>query len=168
MDSRLQQLKRALESAMDGMSSEQMCWHPHGKWCAAEILEHLYLTYTGTIKGFEKILSAGKPLATPASMTHRLRTLVVVGFGYLPSGRKSPEMAQPKGLPAENVRNELGDKIAALDAIIAQGEARFGSRIQLLDHPILGPLTAAQWRKFHFVHGRLHAKQLRNLRKQLR
>ena len=64
MDARLEQLQRTLDSAIDGMSAEQFNWHPADKWCAAEILEHLYLSYTGTIKGFEKALQAGKPLAT--------------------------------------------------------------------------------------------------------
>ena len=164
MDSRLAELKHGLESASEGMSGEQLSWHPPGKWCAAEVLEHLYLTYTGTIKGFEKVMEAGKPLATRASMKHRLRTLVVVGFGHLPEGRKAPSNTQPRGLPVETVRNEVGAKITAMDAIIAQCEARFGRRERLLDHPILGPLTAVQWRKFHLVHGRHHQKQLLRLR----
>jgi hypothetical protein len=29
---------------------------------------------------------------------------------------------------------------------------------------ILGPLTGAQWRKFHLVHGRHHVKQVLHLR----
>jgi hypothetical protein len=59
---------------------------------------------------------------------------------------------------------EIGAKIAAMDAIIAQCEVRFGSRVQLLDHPILGPLTATQFRKLHLVHGQHHLKQLLQLR----
>jgi|SRR5580704_2527527 hypothetical protein len=168
MDSRLETLRQAVESAVEGMSSEQLGWHPEGKWCAAEVLEHLYLTYTGTIKGFEKVMQAGKPLATRASVAQRLRTLVVVGFGYLPAGRKAPAPTQPRGLSAEQVRNEMGAKIVAMDAIIARCEARFGRGIQLLDHPILGPLTATQWRKFHLVHGRHHQKQLLRLREDTR
>jgi hypothetical protein len=54
MDSRLEKLKENLESAVEGMSSEQLSWHLPGKWCAAEVLEHLYLTYTGTITGLER------------------------------------------------------------------------------------------------------------------
>ena len=164
MDSGLEKLKQSLQSAVEGMSSEQLSWHPPDKWCAAEVLEHLYLTYTGTIKGFEKVMISGKPLATRASMTHRVRTLVVVGLGHMPAGRKAPSASQPRGLPAEKVRNEVGEKIAAMDAIIAQCEARFGRRVRLLDHPILGPLTATQWRKFHLVHGMHHEKQLLRLR----
>jgi len=164
MDSRLDKLKQSLESAVEGMSTEQWSWHPPNKWCAAEVLEHLYLTYTGTIKGFERVVTSGKPLATGASMTHRVRTLVVVGLGHMPAGVKAPAVAVPKGLPAEIVRNEFGAKIAEMDAIIARCEARFGRRVRVLDHPILGPLTAPQWRKLHVVHGWHHHKQLLRLR----
>jgi Protein of unknown function (DUF1569) len=165
MDTLLKELKEALESAIDGMSDEQMCWHPADKWCAAEVLEHLYLTYTGTVKGFERVLEAGKPMAARASMRQRVRKLVVLGFNHLPEGRKAPKNTVPRGLPAEKVRSEVGPKIAAMDEIIVQCEARFG-RGQLLDHPILGPLTAAQWRKFHLIHGRHHANQIKRLRQQ--
>jgi hypothetical protein len=164
MDSRLEKLKENLESAVEGMSSEQLSWHLPGKWCAAEVLEHLYLSYAGTIQGFERVMRKGKPLATRASMAQHLLTFVVVGLGHMPAGRKAPAIVQPKGLPAEKVRNEIGAKIVAMDAIIAQCEVRFGSRVQLLDHPILGPLTATQFRKLHLVHGQHHLKQLLQLR----
>jgi hypothetical protein len=167
MDSLLKELKEALDSAVEGMSNEQMKWHPAGKWSAAEVLEHLYLTYTGTIKGFARTLDAGKPLVARASMRLRCRTLVVFGFNYLPGGRKAPNTTVPRGLPAEQVRAELALKIAAMDEIIARCEARFGSA-KLLDHPILGPLTGPQWRKFHLIHGRHHVKQIERLRERAR
>ena len=147
------------------MSAVQMSAHAPGKWCASEILEHLYLTYTGTIKGFQRLAEAGKPLAAKSqSWAQRGRTLVVVGFGHLPSGRKSPEVVRPRGLPAEKVLAEIGTKISEMDEIIMRCEEEFGSRRRLLDHPVLGPLTAMQWRKFHLVHGLHHVKQLRGLR----
>src|ERR1700730_18326293 len=164
MDFRLEKLKQSLESAGEGMSSEQLSWHPPGKWCAAQVLEHLYLTYTGTIQGFERVMTRGKPLASRASMAQRVLTLVVVGLGHMPAGKKAPAVAQPRGLPTEQVRNEIGAKLAAMDAIIARCEARFGPQVKVLDHPILGPLTATQWRKLHLVHGRHHQKQLLRLR----
>ena len=107
MDTRLERLTQALESAVEGMSGDQLRRHPDNKWCAAEILEHLYLTYTGTIKGFEKVLAAGKPLGTRRTLKQRWQTFVVMGLKYLPSGRKSPAMVQPKGLPLEKVKNEF-------------------------------------------------------------
>jgi len=164
MDSLLEELKHAVESSVEGLSSAQLSWHPPAKWCAAEVLEHLYLTYTGTIKGFTKVLEAGKPLVTPVSMKQRVRTLVVVGFQHMPEGRQAPANTRPRGLPAEKLRSEVGAKIVEMDAVIAQCETRFGPGRRLLDHPILGPLTARQWRTFHLVHGRHHVKQLLRLR----
>jgi len=164
MDSNLEKLKEALESAVEGMTSEQMSWHRPGKWCAAEVLEHLYLSYTGTINGFERVMQAGKPLGTRASLKNRVQAFVVVGLGYMPSGRQAPEVARPRGVPGEKVRSEIGTKMVVMDAIIAQCEARLGGRVYVLDHPILGPLTAPQWRKLHVVHGWHHLKQLLKLR----
>jgi len=63
------------------------------------------------------------------------------------------------------VLSEIVPKIAEMDAVIASCERKFGSRRKLLDHPVLGPLTAAQWRKFHLVHGLHHVKQLRHLKR---
>jgi hypothetical protein len=164
MDSRLEKLKENLELAVKGMSSEQLSWHLPGKWCGASVLEHLYLTYTATIEALEKVITSGKPLATRASMAQRALTFVVVGLGHMPAGRKAPAIVEPRGLPAEQVRNEIGAKLVAMDAIIAQCEARFGRQVKLRDHPILGPLTATQWRKLHLVHRRHHLKQLLRLR----
>jgi hypothetical protein len=166
MDPRLDALKHSLESAVDGMSTEQLSWHLPGKWCAAEVLEHLYLTYTGTIRGLEKVIAAGAPLATTPSPRQRVLTFVVVGMRYMPTGVEAPGIVRPKGLPAEQVRHEIWAKLAAMDAIIAQCETRFGRRAKLLDHPILGALNATQWRTLHLVHGRHHQKQLLRLRQR--
>ena len=164
MDFRLEKLKESLNSATEGMSSEQLSWHLPGKWCAAEVLEHLYLSYTGTILGFERVMRMGKPLASRASVAQRVLTWVVVGLGRMPVGRKAPAIVMPKGLPHEKVISEIGDKMAEMDGIIARSEARFGRHVKLLDHPILGPLSATQFRKLHLVHGQHHLKQILRLR----
>jgi len=165
MDFYLQRLQNAIGAVTSGMTPEMLERRPRPhKWSAAEVLEHLYLTYTGTIRGFENCLAAGKPLARARNWKDRLRTAVVVGLGYLPEGRKSPKNAEPRGIPCERVLAEFAEKIVAMDTVIAQAEGKFGSQVPLLDHPILGPLRASQWRKFHWLHGRHHLKQLEKLR----
>jgi hypothetical protein len=164
VDRRLERLQQEIASAIEGASAEQLRWHQRGKWCIAEVLEHLYLTYTGTLKGFERVAAAGKPLATSTTLKMRAQTFVVVRLGYLPSGREAPSVSRPRGTSAETVLAEIGPKIAEMDAAIARCEEKLGRRTRLLDHPILGPLTAAEWRKFHLVHGRHHVKQIRALR----
>ena len=162
MDPHLEKLQVEIAAAIAGFSAEHFGQHQPGKWCAAEVLEHLYLTYTGTIKGFERVLEAGQPNVTPPTLKQRVGKVVVVGFGYLPSGREAPKMSRPRGLPTEKVLAEIVPKIAELDAFLSRCEERMG-RGKLLDHPILGPLTTAEWRQFHLVHGRHHIKQIRVL-----
>lgn len=92
---------------------------------------------------------------------------VVLNLNHMPSGREAPSHTLPRGLSAETVVAEIGAKISAMDEIITRCERSLGSG-RLLDHSILGPLTAAQWRKFHLVHGRHHVKQIRRLRRWFR
>jgi hypothetical protein len=146
------------------MTVEDLRRHPEGKWSTAEVLEHLYLTYTGTTKGFERVLHEGKPMARTPMLKDRMKAFVVTGLRHLPEGRKAPERTQPRGMEADEVIREIGPRISAMDEVIAECEARFGKRTRVLDHPILGPLTARQWRKFHWVHGQHHLRQIRKLR----
>jgi Protein of unknown function (DUF1569) len=164
MNAYLERLREAITSATAGMTAEDLMRHPEGKWSTAEVLEHLYLTYTGTTKAFERCLQAGKPLARAPLLKDRVRTFVVTGLGHLPNGRSAPERTQPRGMPANEVAREIGPRISAMEELIARCEARFGKRTRVLDHPILGPLTARQWRKFHWIHGCHHLKQIRKLR----
>lgn len=52
-----------------------------------------------------------------------------------------------------------------MESGLSDCERRFGAVTKITDHPLLGPLTASQWRKFHWVHGPHHAKQIRERRK---
>jgi hypothetical protein len=162
----LERLQQSVSSAIAGLSAEEMSWRPPGKWSAAEVFEHLYLTYTGTIKGFERVVAAGNPFITSPSWTQRARKLVVLGLGYLPSGREAPSFTRPRGLPTEKVLAEIVPKIAEMDDFLCRCEENLG-RGKLLDHPILGPLTASEWKKFHLVHGRHHLKQVWRLREEM-
>lgn len=162
MDSRLKTLQEEVAAAIAGLSAEHLNWHPVGKWSAGEVLEHLYLTYTGTIKGFEKLIEAGKISVSKASWKQRAGHLLVLRFSSMPPGRVSPPMARPKGLAPEKVVAEIEQKISQMDDVIRRAEEKMGSG-KLLDHVILGPLTGAQWRRFHLVHGRHHLKQIREL-----
>jgi hypothetical protein len=167
MNSRLQQLQKELQAVIEGMSTEDLLRHPAGnqeKWNAAMILEHLTLSYTGTTKGMERCLAAGRPLARAATLRDRMRALVVVGFKYLPEGRQAPERTRPTGIDPNKIRAEFGQRIEGMDAAISACEQRYGHSAKLIDHPVIGPLNGSQWRKFHCVHGRHHIKQIQRLR----
>jgi len=162
MDHHLAQLQQEILAVVSGITPERLHRRRPGKWCTAEILEHLYLTYTGTTKGFQRVMEAKRSLATLPTWRQRARKVVIFGLNYFPSGRQAPPVARPRGLAEEKVVAEITPKISEMDEIISACEQSLG-RGELLDHPILGPLTAAQWRKFHLLHGRHHLKQIRGL-----
>ena len=166
MDSCLERLRATIASATQGMSTDDLMRHREGKWSAAEVLEHLYLSYTGTTKGCQRCLQEEKPLGRAPRWKDRLVTAVVVRAGYFPNGRKATRHTLPRGMPAEKVLAAIGSQIAAMDDLIAQCETRYGKNTRIMDHPVLGPLTAAQWRKFHWLHGKHHVKQILQLRER--
>ena len=161
MDSYLEKLRQELEETMTVAGPERMGEGPAGKWTPTQVLEHLYLTYYNTNKGIAKCLEKGTPLATATTLKNWLQTFVVVNVGYFPKGRKAPERAEPKGMPADEVRRAILPEVQKMDEGFAECERRFGPGAKILDHPVLGPFNVAQWRKFHWVHGRHHARQMR-------
>jgi hypothetical protein len=161
MNSCLERLRHELEDAVGSAGVGDLAKAPAEKWSAAQILEHLFLTYKHTTRGLEKCLEQGAPSATRATMKDRFATLLVVNLGYLPGGRKAPERSVPRGMPPEQVRQAIASELQKMGATLDDCERRFGARTKILDHPFLGPLTGDEWRKFHWIHGRHHARQIR-------
>jgi len=163
----LQHIQQAIDHAVRGMSSQQLAWHQNGKWSAAAILEHLSLTYSGTAKSLQRCLKAGQPSITAANWRQRVAGFVVTGLRYMPGGRQAPAMVLPKGAAPETVLVDVQRNLAAADDAISRCEAQFGASSKIANHPILGPLTAEQWRIFHLVHGRHHMEQITRIRGQM-
>ena len=164
MDFYLSRVKRAIEQATDGITWEQMSQHAPGRWSVAEILEHLNLTYSGSTRAMEKCLQTGRPRLKSARFGEHVAKFVVVNFRWMPAGRQAPAYAVPSGAPPAQIGQEIQVSLARMDEVLTQCEVRFGKRTKLLNHPFLGPLTAEQWRIFHWVHARHHMKQIENLR----
>jgi hypothetical protein len=64
-------------------------------------------------------------------------------------------------MPCEEVRGAILPEIQKMDAGFEECVRKFGPGARILDHPVLGPLTAKQWRRFHLAHGQHHARQIR-------
>jgi hypothetical protein len=64
-------------------------------------------------------------------------------------------------MPPEQVQQAIAPELQKMDSGLDDCECRFGARTKIMDHLILGPLTAREWRRFHWVHGRHHARQIR-------
>ena len=167
MDVYLQRVCEAIASATAGMSEEHFQWHPEGKWSAALIVEHLWLTYRATTIALDRCLEVGKTATTTPTLSMRMYAFVVLKLEHLPAGRPAPPGTIPKGAPLEMVMARIPGDIAAMDEAIRRCEERFGNCEKLADNPVLGPLTAAQWRKFHWLHGQHHTRQIERLKQNM-
>ena len=165
MNQNLRRLQHAIAATTQTMSAGDLEWRPAaGRWSSAEILEHLNLTYIGTVRNFDRSLQAGRPLGSTPTLNERLRAMLVVDLGYLPPGRKASKPTIPSGKPAVQVLSEIETNISTMDRVLEESTARFGKKTLIASHPILGPLRVSQWCKFHWVHGRHHLKQILRLR----
>jgi len=159
----LLELRAAIANAVEGMSGDDFARHTEGKWSSSEILDHLNLTYTGTIRNLERSLASNQARSRPERKAKRWQRRVVMWLGYFPK-RKASEQVLPRGTPVERLTSELFNNIARIDELIVRCEERFGPRTPVANHPILGPLTAPEWRRFHLLHGRHHIRQIVRLK----
>jgi len=165
MDPLLRQALDAIDHATAGITDEQLTWRPQaGKWNAGEVLEHLSISFSGTAKGFSKILAAGEPNSRRPTLKERLQITWVVELGMFPPRRQAPEMVVPRGIAPRQALTEIKANLIAMEKVIALCDEQFGRRVEILTHPILGPLRVQQWRKFHLVHTRHHMKQIKTRR----
>src|SRR5437588_11292728 len=109
---------KMIEQATAGMSAEDLARHPEGKWCAAEIAEHLLITYTSTTAGLRKALAKGAPLARRPTIKDRVLQFAVLDVAYFPPGRKAPAATLPKGLDPAQVVRAVSQALPDMDTAI--------------------------------------------------
>lgn len=159
MNRDLQRAHDALEHCAGSLTPEQLAARPPGKWTIAEILEHLALAYSATALGAERAAGRGVTVRR-ADLRSRFRTFVVVECGYFPTGVEAPKMVVPVGIdPGTALATALGN-LERMDAALERAAEAFGAGTTLMDHPIIGPLSTRQWRRFHRIHTRHHARQI--------
>jgi hypothetical protein len=163
----LQRALEEIESATRGMTDEQMHWHPEGKWSAVELIEHLSLAYARSAAGMRKAMTEDKVELRRATAKERVGKLLLFRLSYIPPGRKAPEAIHPKGLSIGDAMAAARRSLELVDHTIGDCESRLGTETPVYTHPVLGPLTATQWRKFHLVHTMHHMRQVRKWRKQM-
>jgi hypothetical protein len=156
----LEFVRREAAQATGAASVDALSHAFEGKWSPLQVMEHLALSYTATTKGLLRAMESGRPQRADRTMSHRLKSAYVLGFGRFPAGIEAPNHTLPgDGLGSDPLRR-FNDALVAMDASLADAERRFGHRTRVLVHPVLGPLTSQQWRRFHLVHGRHHLKQI--------
>jgi hypothetical protein len=144
-------------------SKPEAAWQqaPPGKWTSAQIVEHLALAMEMSAKTFAS-RSAKEPMAR-RGMTFRERVgkIFTFGLGRFPPGLTAPERTTPP--PQVDARAAEAHFRAAVAAWEQVARDLLPARRDNLfvKHPRLGDLTLEEWGRFHAVHARHHARQIR-------
>jgi hypothetical protein len=156
--------------AINHLSAAEVEAHPRGdssRWNTRQIVEHLALTYRVSGENLQTRLEKGRSTQYRPSLAQRSAKLVLLHFGYFPHGRPAPAAVTPLTEAAEAVGGAdllalFGRELETVDGILKACEGHF-EETALATHQLLGPLSVAEWRRFHVIHARHHLKRIRGI-----
>jgi hypothetical protein len=166
-------LRDELEQALGGLDEHQTQLKPAGKpekWSIQQVVGHLLLTYGATGLAMDARLAKGAATKAKPSLARKAAQFGVITLGYFPRGRAAPEAVTCSSgappVPGGILIAQAETAIRRMDRQISAAEKMFGPNCRAVNHMLLGPLSARQWRRFHLVHGRHHIKQIAAIRKE--
>lgn len=169
MNQDLQTLEDRLRNAVHDLDTSGMQARPPKKWSIQQIVEHLVLTYSATEAVLRSRISKERPTQARPSVAQRCGQIYVVRLGFFPHGVSAPVEVTPptdlKPLTGEQLMAVVAEHLQRMDALLERASELFGERKRSVSHIILGPLSPAQWRRFHLVHGLHHLVQIQAIRK---
>lgn len=169
----LGELNHAIAFSLRGLDASQTQLRPlkrKNRWSIQQIVEHLLLTYSSTEETVAARLAKGRPTRSKPGLMQQISQYTVIRLGYFPRGRKAPQLVTPPAetgtpLSGEELAHRVREQLLHLHELCNDAEKAFGEK-QCASHHVLGPLSAAQWRRFHLIHGEHHARQILAIRKE--
>ena len=140
---------------------------PEGKWCLAQIVEHLAIAFDVVANGVAA-LPEHEPREREATPAQSVLRHTLLGSGELPKGMKAPDISEPSEDPDPELvvaRFRMGIE---LTRALVEDWSEERQAVAFLRHPVLGDLNLPEWVRFHFVHCTLHARQIEKRLGELR
>lgn len=134
---------------------------PPGKWTPAQIVEHLALGLTLSAETLLKRRDYAPMSRRRRTPAENVATFLIMGLRWFPPGRKAPERTVPSAVVSRTSAEqhflaalELWDQVDR--ALLPERRANLFAK-----HPRMGDLTVEEWMRFHRIHARHHARQIR-------
>lgn len=137
-------------------------WHraPEGKWTIAQILEHMAV-------GVDVVATLLEKRGDKKNMRRRSKPYqsvlrhLVLGVGRHPGGLKAPEVARPTEKPDPELI--VAQFRMGVERLKEYHETWTDDQKEnvFVAHPLLGDLNLAEWARFHYLHCRHHAEQIK-------
>jgi len=134
---------------------------PPGKWCAAQIVQHVALSIEYCGRTFDH-RRAHAPMRRRRRTARQLVSyLAVLRVGWVPGRWRAPVRTTPAEHPSrgEVTRHFLEgvDRLVGLERDLLPARAAD----LFVKHPVLGDLTLPEWLRFQDWHCAHHARQIR-------
>ena len=144
-------------------------WHraPDGKWSVAQIVQHVAIGIDLVGRSFRE-LADEPPMQRRCQPHQRVLRQLTLGVGHYPGTLKALPEARPDPEPEpELVTAQFRMAVTQYKALAADwpAERQIGVYVP---HPVLGDLNFPEWVRFHFLHCRHHAGEIRQRVKWLR
>ncbi len=172
----LKLLEKELVEAIAGLDAQQTQLRPGGaasqnpatRWSVQQIVQHLLLSYEATTGAMQARLMKGTPTRATASLLQRAAQFRLLRMQRFPHGRSAPPAVTPKAQtnPVDGavLQAEIVAALGRMGEHIGRAEKVFGADQKAVSHMVLGPMSLAQWRRFHLVHGRHHIQQIEGIK----
>jgi DinB family protein len=134
---------------------------PPGKWTPAQIVEHLALALELSATTFAARRAKEPMTRRGTTLREKIGKVFTFGLGRFPPGLKAPDRTTPPPqVDGRAAEAHFRSALAAWEAV--ERDLLPGRRHDLfVKHPRLGDLTLEEWGRFHLVHARHHARQIR-------
>lgn len=145
---------------LEGKPDSAWTTAPAGKWAPGEIVAHLAQVLQRSADGFEARAGHAPMKRRGGGPRQFVARNLVLGTGWIPSGRTAPEGTAPPASP--NRATTEADLRRGVERFIALEKQLLPERADdlFLKHPVLGDLTLGEFMRFHVVHALHHAKQI--------
>jgi len=157
---RLADMPEFVLGALAGRADADWYRAPSGKWCAAQIVQHLAISFDSCARTFEA-RRGHAPMRRRRRSPRELAGYALVMYAGWSPGVDAPAAVRPAEHPERDaVTRQLRNAVARFVAL--ERELLPARRADLfVKHPALGDLTYPEWVRFHRWHCAHHTRQIR-------
>ena len=158
---RLEALPTLVLGPLQGRSDNDWERGPEGKWTPAQIVEHLALGLSFSAQKFQERRGHAPMARRRRTPAEKIAKFLIYGLGWFPPGRHAPERTVPAPvMPRRVAEPHFLAGVAEWNRL--ERELLPERRSDLfVKHPRMGDLTLEEWMRFHLIHARHHARQIR-------
>ena len=156
----LARLEPLVLAPLHGLSDGDWYRAPKGKWSIAQIVQHVAIGIDLVGRSFAAL--AGTPPMRRQNKPHEtvLRHLTL-GIGHYPAALKALPQANPDPKPDHDLVTAQFRMGVEQYKEIAGTWTTTQQQDHYVPHPLLGDLNFPEWVRFHFLHCRHHATEIR-------